>query len=179
MGKVVILMGSPRLSGSTAALCQQIAAGAAAHHSVDVIPVSTFRVGGCTGCNACFHTPEHTCVQQDDMTAQLYDRLRAADVLVIATPLYFYGVSAQLKLVIDRLHAPIRNTFSVKKLALVSVAGNDDPSIFHSLMEMYHTTRNYFHLEDGGVLTVPGVRTRAQLEGHPALDAAYELGQRL
>jgi multimeric flavodoxin WrbA len=146
---------------------------------VDLIPVASFRVGGCTGCNACFYSPDHQCVQQDDMTSQLYRRLEQADILVIATPLYFYGPSAQLKLVIDRLHNPIRDSFWVKKLALVSVAGNTDPAIFHPLVEMYHTTRNYFRLEDGGVLTVPGVRNRDHLIGHPALAEAYDLGKRL
>jgi multimeric flavodoxin WrbA len=146
---------------------------------VDLIPVSSFRVGGCTGCNACFHSHNHQCVQQDDMTGQLYRRLGEADILVLATPLYFYGPSAQLKLVIDRLHNPIRDSFRVKKLALVAVAGNTDPAIFHPLVEMYHTTRNYFRLEDGGVLTVPGVRTREQLMGHPALEDAFCLGKGL
>ena len=178
MGHVVILMGSPRLGGNTARLCQALAEGAAAHHTVEIIPAAQYQVGGCTGCNACFRDEAHRCVQKDDM-GELYARLAQADVLVFASPLYFYGVSSQLKAVIDRLHNPIRNSFRVKKLALVSVAGNDVPGIFDPLIRMYQTTREYFHLEDGGVLTVPGVRGAQDTLNHPALEQARALGAAL
>ncbi len=178
MGHIAILMGSPRPKGNTARLCQALANGAAAHHTVDFIPAAQARVGGCTGCGACFHDEAHRCVQKDDMQ-ELYQRLSVADVIVIATPLYFYGVSAQLKAIIDRLHNPIRNTFRVKKLVLLSVAGNEDPKIFEPLVGMYQITRAYFHLEDGGVLTVPGVRRRDDILGHPALEQARALGEAL
>ena len=52
---------------------------------------------------------------------QIYKKLISADMLVIASPVYFYGISAQLKAVIDRLHTPLRNEFSIKKLALLLV----------------------------------------------------------
>ncbi len=178
MGHVVILMGSPRPAGNTARLCQALARGASLHHTVDIISVPREHVSGCTGCNACFRDETHRCVQKDDMQ-ELYQRMSGADVLVIATPLYFYGISSQLKAVIDRLHNPIRNTFQVKKLALLAVGGNENPKIFRPLVDMYQITREYFHLEDGGVLTVPGVRDREDLTGHPALEKARALGEAL
>ena len=51
----------------------------------------------------------------------IYEKLRRADVLVIASPVYFYGISAELKAIIDRLHTPMRNTFAVRRLALLLV----------------------------------------------------------
>lgn len=178
MGHIAILMGSPRPAGNTARLCRALAEGASAHHTVDLIPAAQAHVCGCTGCNACFHNEAHRCVQEDDMQG-LYGRLAQADALVIATPLYFYGVSSQLKAIIDRLHNPIRSTFRVRKLALLAVAGNEDPRVFEPLEAMYQITREYFRLEDGGVLTVPGVRGRDDILGHPALEKARALGAAL
>ena len=61
-----------------------------------MISVADYKVHPCIGCNTCFDREEHECFQKDDMT-KVYEKLKAADVLVIASPIYFYGVSAQLK----------------------------------------------------------------------------------
>lgn len=178
MGHVVILMGSPRPEGNTAQLCKSVAAGASLRHQVTTLFPCQMNLKGCTGCNACFRSGEHRCVQRDDME-QVYQVLSTATVLVLATPLYFYGPSAQLKCLIDRLHNPIRDSFPIQKLALLAVAGNAGEEIFAPLVAMYHTTRNYFGLRDGGVLTVGGVRRVGDIRGHQALEEAYHLGTQL
>ena len=120
MSKVLILVGSARKGGNTDLLAQSFAQGAQAHHDVEIISVADVSVKPCTGCNACAAAPGYRCVQRDDMD-KIYDSLSRADVLVLASPVYFYGVSAQLKAVIDRLHTPLRNAFKLKKLALLLV----------------------------------------------------------
>ncbi len=178
MAHIVVLMGSPRPDGNTARLVAAFAEGAAERHTVEILSPARMTLHPCKGCNSCFRHPDNRCVLQDDMQS-CYQRLAGADILVIATPLYFYSVSAQLKLLIDRLHNPIRSTFRVRTLVLLAVAGNADPAIFEPLLAMYHRTRNYFHLADGGVLTVPGVRARTDIVGHPALEQARQLGAQL
>ena len=98
-------------------------------------------------------------------------------MLVIASPVYFYGLSAQLKAVIDRLHTPMRNTFPIRKLALLLVGGAELPELFDSILVQYRLALNFFHLEDAGQVLVRGVRDRNDIQGNPALDEARALGR--
>ena len=107
----------------------------------------------------------------------IYEKFALAKVIVIATPVYFYGVSSQLKSIIDRLHNPIRNNFKVKKLVLLSVAADTIPTVFDSVKTMYDSVLKYFSLEDGGVITVFGVEKKGNIYGNNALKEAYELGE--
>lgn len=178
MGKVVILSGSVRRGGNTETLAQAFAKGAGEHHEVELISVADYRVNPCIGCNSCFKRENHSCFQQDDMQ-MIYPKLAEADVIVAATPVYFYGISAQLKAVVDRLHTPYRNAFRVKKLVLLAVAGATLPAVFDSVKMMYRLILDYFKLEDGGVITVYGVRELGEIDGNPALEEAFQLGRRI
>ena len=178
MSNIVILVGSVRRDGNTQALAEAFAAGAGERHLVESCSVADYAVRPCTGCNCCFTQEGNRCVQQDDMQ-KLYPKLAAADVLVIASPVYFYGVSAQLKAVIDRLHTPMRDRFPVKKLALLLVAGATLPTVFDAIERQYQLVLDYFQLEDAGRVLVRGVREIGDMQGHPALEEAYRLGQSL
>ena len=111
MSNIVVLSGSVRRGGNTELLVQAFVDGANKNNSVEVISVADYKVNPCIGCNTCFDREGHECFQKDDMT-KVYEKLKMADVLVIASPVYFYGVSAQLKVLIDRLHTPMD---SIKK----------------------------------------------------------------
>ena len=106
MGKnVVILNGSPRLNGNTAVLLQAFSEGAtAAGHEVCRFDLSTMNVHPCIGCCGGGKDPNHPCTQRDDM-GQIYSAILKADVVVWASPMYYWSVSAQLKIAIDRLFA--------------------------------------------------------------------------
>ena len=110
---ILILAGSPRKGGNTELLAEAFAKGAAEHHHVEIVSVRDYKVNPCLGCNACFKT-DGICAQNDDM-AIIYEKMSRADMLVIASPVYFYGISAQLKAVIDRFHNPNRDSFNIKK----------------------------------------------------------------
>ena len=109
---------------------------------------------------------------------QVYAQLAQADMLVIASPVYFYGISAQLKAVIDRLHNPVRNTFHIKKMALLLVGGARLPELFDSITTQYELALRFFNIEDGGRILVRGVRERGDIRQTAALQEAYELGGR-
>ena len=178
LSNIVILVGSVRKNGNTALLAQSFAEGAALHNNVETISVADHKTAPCTGCNACFVREGNACFQKDDMT-QIYEKLRSADIVVIASPVYFYGVSAQLKAVIDRLHNPIRNTFRLKKLGLLLVGAADLPNFFDPIIMQYRMTMDYFGLESIGSVLVRGVKNIGDIKGAPELKEAYELGASL
>ncbi len=178
MSRIAVLIGSPRKGGNTDILAHSFIDGAAKRHEIEVISVADTKVKGCTGCNFCYTDKDHRCVQKDGMQ-EIYEKLAPCDIIVVATPVYFYGVTAQLKCLIDRLHNPIRNDFAVKKLVLLSVAADTIPTVFDSVRTMYESVLKYFSLENGGVITVFGVEKKGDICGNPALRKAYELGESL
>lgn len=173
--KIIVLSGSPRNGGNTDLLVESFVKGASSRHDVEVVTVREKRIHPCTGCNGCFLRQDHRCVQQDDMQ-ELYDKLAKCDVLAAASPVYFYGVSAQLKAVIDRLHTPLRETFSIQKLALLLVGASTLPAVFDSIKVQYQLILDYFHLENAGMVVASGVKEKGDILNHPALEEGFRLG---
>ena len=90
---------------------------------------------------------------------------------------YFcYGISAQLKAIVDRLHTPMRNTFHIRKLGLLLVGAAQLPNLFEPIIMQYQMVLDFFKLESIGTVLVRGVKDIGDLEGHTALEEAYELG---
>ncbi len=172
---ILILSGSPRKGGNTDLLVEAFVKGASQKHHVEVVSVHDYKVNPCMGCNACFKNEANACVQNDDMSL-IYEKMSRADLLVIASPVYFYGLSAQLKAVIDRLHNPIRDTFPIKKMALLLVGAAILPELFDSILAQYQLCLNFFKLEDAGRVLVRGVKDRGDIMITNALKEAYKLG---
>lgn len=175
MSKIIILVGSVRKNGNTDLLAQAFAEGAKKNNDVEIISVADYKVNPCIGCNSCFSRESHKCFQKDDME-KVYNKLMTADMLVVASPVYFYGISAQLKAIIDRLHTPLRNEFHIKKLALLLAGAASLPELFDSIKLQYQLVLNYFHLEDAGMVLVRGVKEIGDIKGNPSLQEAYDLG---
>lgn len=172
---ILILSGSPRKGGNTDQLVEAFVRGASQKHTVEVVSVHDYKVAPCMGCNACFKSEEHVCVQKDEMI-DIYNKMKQADMLVIASPVYFYGLSAQLKAVIDRCHNPIRDTFGIQQMALLLVGAATLPELFDSILAQYQLCLNFFHLEDAGHILVRGVKEKGDITSTDALRRAYELG---
>lgn len=178
MSRVLVLVGSMRRNGNTRMLAEKFAEGASANNEVEIVSVTDLDVQPCTGCNRCYASEGNRCVVDDDMTA-LYEKLSRTDVLVIASPVYFYGISARLKAIVDRLHAPVRNTFPIRKLGLLLVAATDVPRLFDSIVSQYESVLRFFRLEDAGRVLVGGVKDPGDIAGNGALDDAYAMGTSL
>ena len=170
---ILILSGSPRKDGNTELLAEAFAKGAAEHHHVEILSVHNYNVNPCLGCNACFKT-NGVCAQKDDMTF-IYEKMIQADMLVIASPVYFYGISAQLKAVIDRFHNPIRDTFHIKKMALLLVGAASLPELFDAILTEYNLCLKFFNIEDAGKVLVRGVKDKGDIKNTDALNEAYKL----
>jgi multimeric flavodoxin WrbA len=177
MSKILILNGSPRKNGNTYNLAEAFKKGAEKNNDVEIISVCDYNINPCKGCNYCFKSEGNDCVQDDDM-ALIYDKMKEADFLIIASPVYFYGISAQLKKVVDRFHTPMRNSFNTKKLGLILVGAAKIPELFDSIITQYELVLKFFKLDDIGRVLVSGVRETSDLSEND-LTRAYELGAKL
>ncbi len=128
--KVLILLGSPRKRGNSAALAERIAKGAKRKGaSITNIFLHELRIQPCQGCWACRNRHSTGCAIQDDMQP-LYGQMTAADAWVIASPVYWFTMSAQTKLWMDRclaLPAYAKDPFAGKRIAIAMSYGADDP----------------------------------------------------
>jgi Multimeric flavodoxin WrbA len=173
---ILILSGSPRKGGNTDLLVEAFVKGASQKHHVEVVSVRDYKVNPCMGCNVCFKSKDNTCVQKDDMS-MIYEKMAHTDMLVIASPVYFYGLSAQLKVIIDRCHNPIRDTFPIKKMALLLVGAATLPELFDSILAQYQLCLNFFKLEDAGRVLARGAKDKGDIKNIDALNEAFRLGQ--
>ncbi|MBE6858876.1 MAG: flavodoxin family protein [Ruminococcus sp.] len=172
---ILILNGSMRKNGNTARLVQSFADGAVQNNNVEIVYVADYNVNPCIGCNSCFVREGNKCFQDDDMV-KIYEKLRNADIVVIASPVYFYGISAQLKAIVDRLHTPMRNTFHIKKLGLLLVGAAYLPNLFDPILMQYQMVLEFFKLESIGTVLVRGVNDIGDIDGNSALKEAYDMG---
>lgn len=174
---ILVLAGSPRQGGNTDILVEAFARGAReSGHDVTIVSVRDVSVRPCMGCDACFRRGDMTCVQADDMPG-VYALLSRADMLVVASPVYFYGVSSQLKAIIDRCHNPIRDTFHIRKAALLLVGAASLPDLFDSITTQYRLCLRFFNIEDAGQILVRGVREKGDISQTDALEKAYMMGR--
>lgn len=177
MKKMLVLIGSPRKNGNSALLAEE--AGRAARQagaSVERVFLHDLAISPCNGCGVCRKDVDAECTLDDDMTP-LYAKLRAADAVLIATPIYSYNMTAQTKLLIDRLYAlgsADGNALNGKRFGFIIVYGASDP--FHSgaatAMRCLHDT---FARKANWMRMVHGSATEAgDVKGNPALmrDAA-------
>ena len=176
--KIIALQGSPNIDGSTAILVEEFARGAReAGHAVERVDVARLDVRPCTGCVACGY--EGPCVQRDGMGA-VRSSLLAADMVVLATPLYYYGMSAQLKKVVDRF-CSFNASLTARHLksALLAVAWNADDWTFEALAAHYKTLVRYLQMDDCGMVLGRGCGTPAMTRRSEAVKEAYGLGRGL
>jgi multimeric flavodoxin WrbA len=128
--KVVVLLGSPRKNGNSAILAAQIAKGAkSAGAKVETIYLQGLNIAPCRSCYACQKKKSRGCSIKDDMQA-LYPKLLAADAWVIASPVYWFTMSAQTKIFMDRCFALLaygKEAFAGKRIAVAMSYGDADP----------------------------------------------------
>ena len=174
--RILVLQASPNLHGSTATLVDEFCRGAReAGNDVERVDICRLDISPCTGCVACGY--EGPCVQHDDMDA-LRKKILAADMLVLATPLYYYGMSAQLKTVIDRFCSANASITSRRlRSALLTVAWNADDWTFEALVAHYHTLVRYLHWQDRGMVLGYGCGSTGMTRATRYPQDAYELGR--
>lgn len=176
--KIVVLEGSPNKNGSSNTLANAFIEGAKeAGHGVDVIDAAHANIHSCTGCIHCGY--EGPCVQKDDVD-DIRARVLAADMMVFVTPLYYYGMSARLKTLVDRFCA-FNSSIQRKhmKSAMIAAAWNADGWTFEALEAHYKTLVRYLNLKDMGAVWGKGCGTPSMTKRSRYVQQAYELGKNL
>jgi multimeric flavodoxin WrbA len=183
MKNILVLKSSPRLNGNSSTLAESAAAGAReAGAQVEMFNLHDMDIRPCDACDDCRET-EGVCVIGDDMQA-LYPKLRKADAIVLASPIYWFTFSAQLKVCIDRWYAMVTDgghELIGKQFGILLTYGDSDPynsgavNAIHTFRSMF----DYIGAEIAGMVygSADGI---GDIHQQPELMAkAYELGQRL
>ena len=183
--KVLGIMGSPRMKGNTDLLLDEALKGAASQQAeVEKILVDKLQIAPCKEYYACLKSGK--CVIKDDMD-DIYDKLLTADAVIIASPIFFYTVSAQLMLLISRCQALWARKYVLKNMdipekkgAFIAVGATRGEKLFDGPKL---TIKYFFQAINAGYtdgLLVRGVDKKGEIKDHPtALSDAYELGKRL
>ena len=175
MKKVLILEGSPRRNGNSAILSDEFARGAKeAGCSVEKVRVCGKKIAGCLGCNACYRNGG-ACVQKDDM-AEIREKMLAADSIVLASPIYFYSMTAQMKAVIDRTYAFYPQLEGKTFYFIIACAATDASYTETMLASLRGFTCCVPNAKEGGVVLGIGAMEAGDIRSSAAMEAAYQLG---
>lgn len=182
--KVLVLLGSPRRKGNSAALAEQIVQGAeTAGGKVETVFLHALKIAPCQSCYACQRRGSSGCAIDDEMQA-LYPKLLASDVWVMACPVYWFTMSAQMKLFLDRcfaLPAYAKRPFAGRRAAIAMTYGDTDPftSGCVNALRTFQDIFRYVGMEIVG--TVYGSAMDAgEIERNEALlESARKLGEKL
>ena len=181
--KILILNGGPRPNGNTAALIAAFTEGAqSAGHTVTRFDLSRMKIGGCLGCCGGGKNPDSPCVQKDDMH-KIYPVYREADVVVLASPMYYWAFSAQLKMAFDRLFAVAECNPGYanpkKDCCLIMAAEGNTPDNWKPVLDYYHSLMHFMEWTDRGAVLAGGVFEAGAVAGQPVLEEARALGASL
>lgn len=177
MGKhILILSSSPRPNGNSRALCTALMQGAlSVGHTAELLNVAALQIHPCDGCEYCYQH-SNQCVIRDDMDL-VWEKIDQSDVLVFASPIYFFHFSAQLKVVIDRLYARYRTMHPTESVLLLTSA--DRESVMKPAKLTYQKIVACCRLKDRGMVLASRVWEVGDIQEHPALAQAYRLGASL
>lgn len=176
---IVILAGSPRRGGNTDRLCDAFSRGAkAVGHRVEKLYVAELRIGGCRGCNYC-RTHGEQCVQADDMR-RVDEALMRADMVVFASPIYSFGLSAQLKLAMDRMFAHDRESWPIRRAAVLIAYADDEPDVADGALFSLRRFIGYYGWQLDEPVVARAVNAPGDVLRHPEfLEQAEALGRRV
>ena len=175
MKNILIISSSPRKAGNSQLLCEQFKAGAeASGHKVTLVRLPEKQIGFCRACDACMRNGG-TCILRDDMH-ELIEAFQKADVLVLATPVYFYGISSLMKLFIDRMY-PIWQQLGCKEIYYIVSAGLGTDIISRSLGDLDGFVEHLQHYERKGKIFASNVMDAGAVRSLPIIQEAYRMGQ--
>ena len=179
--KIVILNGSPRANGNTKALIQAFMKGAeAAGNETICFDLQKMNIHGCLGCTKGGKNPDSPCVQKDDME-KIYPAYRAADAVVLASPMYYWGISGQLKCAFDRFFAVAEidphYENPKKDCVLLMAAEGDTESNFAPVKAFYEGLVSHLGWNNSGIVYAGGNMETGDIYNHPEqLEQAEQLG---
>ncbi len=177
MKKVLILSSSPRKGGNSDFLCDEFARGASdAGNVVTKIFLKDKKINYCTGCGFCNTNDYTACAQKDDMT-EILDLMQDADVIVMAAPVYFYTMCAQMKTVIDRCCSRYTRIQNKEFYFIITAADDNQRALertnyeFHGLLDCLNGA------EEKGTIYASGVWQKSDVKQTDYPKRAYDMGK--
>lgn len=178
MKNVLIISASPRKNGNSDILSDRFAEGARnSGHKIEKVFIASKNIGYCHGCGVCNNT--HKCVQQDDM-AEILDKMVNADVIVLATPVYFYSMNGQMKTFIDRT-VPRYTEISNKDFYFIMTAADTEKSSLERTMEAFRgfTEDCLNGAKEAGIIYGVGAWNVGEIKDTTAYNETYEIGKNI
>ena len=174
---VLIFSSSPRRGGNSDLLSDEFASGALeAGNQVEKIFLKDKKINYCTGCGSCFNGK--SCPQKDDM-AEVLEKMIAADTIVMATPVYFYTMSGQMKTLIDRTCARYTEISNKEFYFIVTAAVNNKPAMERTIEGFRGFTSCLSRPKEKGVICGTGAFEKGDIKGKPAMKEAFEMGKNI
>ena len=174
---ILILSSSPRLGGNSDTLCNELMRGAIeGKNQVEKIFLRDKTIYPCTGCGVCSQY-QKPCPQKDD-AAEIIGKMLAADVIVMGTPVYFYAMSAQMKILIDRCCGPYTEMKN-KEFYFIATAAEENEEIMDRIVANFMGFLDCLeNPEVKGTVFCGGVWHAGEIKGSPKLQEAFEMGKR-
>jgi multimeric flavodoxin WrbA len=182
--KVLVFLGSPRKRGNSALLAEQVIHGAKASGAVvESFYLHGMKIKPCTACDSCRSKNQKDCILKDDMTP-LYSKLREADAIVMASPVYWFTVSAQTKVFMDRWYAmggEAVHPFKGKRFGIVLTYADEDPfsSGAVNALRTFEDAFRYVGAEIVGMIYGSASKAGEIKKNKNLLKKAYQLGKDL
>ncbi|MBR5341947.1 MAG: flavodoxin family protein [Erysipelotrichaceae bacterium] len=178
MKKFVIISSSPRKNGNSDLLAQEFLKGALeAGNEGELISLRDKKIGYCLACNYC-HSHDNTCVLKDNMT-EILNKMKEADILVLATPVYYYNISAQMKTFIDRTFACFMDLKDKELYYLCSCTDEERESIDGALRAFHGFAICLPNSKESGVVYGTGNPNHGDIKEKPQMMEAYEMGKKI
>ncbi|ACH37809.1 flavodoxin, putative [Citrifermentans bemidjiense Bem] len=175
--RIVVLAGSPRKGGNSDLLCEQFMLGATeAGHEVERISIRDSKINYCTACGVC-QGNGGACMHKDDM-ADILDKMIRADVIVMATPVYFYTMNGQMKTLIDRTYARYTGINNKDFYFIMTAAVTGKELLDRTLESLRGFTSCLDGAKEKGVIYGTGAWNKGDIKKSPAMAQAYEMGKK-
>lgn len=176
--KVIIISSSPRKGGNSETLCDQFIMGAeSAGHIAEKILIKDKNINYCTGCGYCFEK-KSGCAQKDDM-AEILDKMISADVIVMATPVYFYTMCGQMKTFIDRICARYTELKDKEFYFILTAAVNNKNDLKRTVEEFRGFLDCLESPKEKGTIYGVGAWNIGDIKNSPTMQEAHEYGKNI
>ena len=156
--KITVLNGSPRKKNTTFMVDAFVKGAEEAGHKVEVVQVGKMKINGCLGCEYCHGKGEGQCIQEDDMV-KVIPAYQDCDMIVFASPIYYFGMTAQMEAAIQRVYSIMKPPKATKAALLMS---SMSPGVYDGAIGQYKGFTAFTGIEDAGVITAFGEENQSE-----------------
>lgn len=176
--KILALIGSPRKGGNTDILVDQILKGGRTKgHTSEKLYLYKYEISACIDCRNC-KKGDYVCTVDDGMQ-EIYPKMQEAELIIFGTPLYWYGPTGKMKLLIDRIRPFVTNKKLVGKKGVIVTPAQEEAKACGPLIEMFRLSFNHLRMEFAGQVLAQAYEKGEIRQNQEALQEAYEFGASL